>query len=74
MLPKCIVGLTDYLYCTDEEPIELLAEPCAINSFDIDRENPSVSKNCINMGLKFELCGRVNKYGYFIYFPNPLVA
>ncbi|XP_023883689.1 nuclear pore complex protein NUP43 [Quercus suber] len=25
----------------DEEPIELLAEPCAINSFDIDRENPS---------------------------------
>ncbi|XP_027329686.1 nuclear pore complex protein NUP43 isoform X2 [Abrus precatorius] len=26
-----------------EEPIELLAEPCAINSFDIDRHNPSVS-------------------------------
>lgn len=25
----------------DEEPIELLAEPCAINSFDIDRKNPS---------------------------------
>ncbi|KAF7147870.1 hypothetical protein RHSIM_Rhsim03G0259500 [Rhododendron simsii] len=25
-----------------EEPIELLAEPCAINSFDIDRQNPSV--------------------------------
>ncbi|CAL5328305.1 unnamed protein product [Camellia sinensis] len=25
-----------------EEPIELLAEPCAINSFDIDRENPSM--------------------------------
>ncbi|XP_040997063.1 nuclear pore complex protein NUP43 [Juglans microcarpa x Juglans regia] len=25
----------------DAEPIELLAEPCAINSFDIDRENPS---------------------------------
>ncbi|KAH6779356.1 hypothetical protein C2S52_010593 [Perilla frutescens var. hirtella] len=24
-----------------EEPTELLAEPCAINSFDIDRENPS---------------------------------
>lgn len=24
-----------------EEPIELLAEPCAINSFDIDRHNPS---------------------------------
>ncbi|KAL5545108.1 hypothetical protein UlMin_008892 [Ulmus minor] len=24
-----------------EEPIELLAEPCAINSFDIDRNNPS---------------------------------
>ncbi|KAI3444060.1 hypothetical protein Pfo_000725 [Paulownia fortunei] len=24
-----------------EEPIELLAEPCAINSFDIDRQNPS---------------------------------
>lgn len=23
-----------------EEPIELLAEPCAINSFDIDRHNP----------------------------------
>ncbi|CAH8352869.1 unnamed protein product [Eruca vesicaria subsp. sativa] len=23
-----------------EEPIELLAEPCAINSFDIDRQNP----------------------------------
>lgn len=26
-----------------EEPVELLAEPCAINSFDIDRQNPSVS-------------------------------
>ncbi|GFY80981.1 transducin/WD40 repeat-like superfamily protein [Actinidia rufa] len=25
----------------DEEPIELLAEPCAINSFDIDGQNPS---------------------------------
>ncbi|EYU37142.1 hypothetical protein MIMGU_mgv11b0064491mg, partial [Erythranthe guttata] len=24
-----------------EEPTELLAEPCAINSFDIDRQNPS---------------------------------
>lgn len=24
-----------------EEPIELLAEPCAINSFDIDRQNPT---------------------------------
>ncbi|KAL2482875.1 Nuclear pore complex protein [Forsythia ovata] len=24
-----------------EEPVELLAEPCAINSFDIDKENPS---------------------------------
>ncbi|XP_065851400.1 nuclear pore complex protein NUP43 [Euphorbia lathyris] len=24
-----------------EEPIELMAEPCAINSFDIDRQNPS---------------------------------
>lgn len=24
-----------------EEPLELLAEPCAINSFDIDRQNPS---------------------------------
>ncbi|KAJ7979572.1 Nuclear pore complex protein NUP43 [Quillaja saponaria] len=24
-----------------EEPIELLTEPCAINSFDIDRHNPS---------------------------------
>ncbi|KAE9601708.1 hypothetical protein Lal_00040685 [Lupinus albus] len=24
-----------------EEPIELLAEPCGINSFDIDRHNPS---------------------------------
>ncbi|CAN1809266.1 Nuclear pore complex protein NUP43 [Linum perenne] len=24
-----------------EEPAELLAEPCAINSFDIDRQNPS---------------------------------
>ncbi|KAK6136260.1 hypothetical protein DH2020_029991 [Rehmannia glutinosa] len=24
-----------------EEPVELLAEPCAINSFDIDRQNPS---------------------------------
>ncbi|KAL1548919.1 nuclear pore complex protein NUP43 [Salvia divinorum] len=24
-----------------EEPTELLAEPCAINNFDIDRENPS---------------------------------
>ncbi|CAL5374853.1 unnamed protein product [Camellia sinensis] len=24
-----------------EEPIELLAQPCAINSFDIDRQNPS---------------------------------
>ncbi|VFQ96056.1 unnamed protein product [Cuscuta campestris] len=25
----------------NEEPIELLAEPCAINSFDIDKQNPS---------------------------------
>ncbi|OWM89980.1 nuclear pore complex protein NUP43 [Punica granatum] len=25
----------------DEEPVELLAEPCAINSFDIDKQNPS---------------------------------
>ncbi|KAK9275412.1 hypothetical protein L1049_022676 [Liquidambar formosana] len=25
-----------------EEPIELLAEPCAINSFDIDKQNPSM--------------------------------
>lgn len=33
--------------------MELLAEPCAINSFDIDRENPSVSENCINMGLNY---------------------
>ncbi|KAK6273099.1 hypothetical protein POUND7_010182, partial [Theobroma cacao] len=24
-----------------EEPVELLAEPCAINSFDIDQQNPS---------------------------------
>ncbi|KAE8665327.1 hypothetical protein F3Y22_tig00112632pilonHSYRG00027 [Hibiscus syriacus] len=24
-----------------EEPLELLAEPCAINSFDIDKQNPS---------------------------------
>ncbi|CAN4084365.1 unnamed protein product [Withania somnifera] len=24
-----------------EEPVELLAEPCAINSFDINRQNPS---------------------------------
>ncbi|KAF5950513.1 hypothetical protein HYC85_012506 [Camellia sinensis] len=24
-----------------EEPVELLAEPCAINSFDVDRQNPS---------------------------------
>ncbi|MBA0773866.1 hypothetical protein Gotri_009119 [Gossypium trilobum] len=24
-----------------EEPLELLAEPCAINSFDIDQQNPS---------------------------------
>ncbi|XP_057968240.1 nuclear pore complex protein NUP43 [Malania oleifera] len=24
-----------------EEPLELLAEPCAINGFDIDRQNPS---------------------------------
>ncbi|KAK4757304.1 hypothetical protein SAY87_007431 [Trapa incisa] len=25
----------------DEEPIELLAEPCAVNCFDIDKQNPS---------------------------------
>lgn len=31
------------LYCIGEEPVELLAEACAINSFDIDRHNPSVS-------------------------------
>ncbi|GMP55304.1 hypothetical protein CsSME_00020161 [Camellia sinensis var. sinensis] len=24
-----------------EEPVELLAEPCAINSFDVDQQNPS---------------------------------
>ncbi|KZV33984.1 hypothetical protein F511_04209 [Dorcoceras hygrometricum] len=28
-----------------QQPTELLAEPCAINSFDIDRQNPSVF-NC----------------------------
>ncbi|XP_047311375.1 nuclear pore complex protein NUP43 [Impatiens glandulifera] len=34
-----------------EQPIELLAEPCAINSFDIDRQNPSVSlKQIIRLG------------------------
>ncbi|CAL5396830.1 unnamed protein product [Camellia sinensis] len=27
---------------TGKEPIELLAEPCAINNFDIDRQNPSM--------------------------------
>lgn len=27
-----------------EEPIEILAELCAINSFDIDLQNPSVSE------------------------------
>nr|CAD1830407.1 unnamed protein product [Ananas comosus var. bracteatus] len=26
-----------------EDPVELLAEPCAINAFDIDPQNPSVS-------------------------------
>ncbi|KAF3668225.1 Nuclear pore complex protein NUP43 [Capsicum annuum] len=46
-----------------EEPIELLAEPCAINSFDINRQNPSiqfVSIRVSNKGqlgaLKFSLC------------------
>ena len=33
--------------------MELLTEPCAINSFDIDRENPAVSEYCIDMGLNF---------------------
>lgn len=28
---------------TGEEPTELLVEPCAINAFDIDPQNPSVS-------------------------------
>lgn len=27
----------------DERPLELLVEACAINSFDIDPQNPSVS-------------------------------
>ncbi|KAH7546127.1 hypothetical protein FEM48_Zijuj01G0167600 [Ziziphus jujuba var. spinosa] len=36
-----------------EEPIELLAEPCAINSFDIDRQNPSVSRNCAGCDMQF---------------------
>jgi len=31
------------LLLADERPIELLAEACAINSFDIDTQNPSVS-------------------------------
>lgn len=30
-------------HLTGEEPAELLAEPCAINCFDIDKQNPSVS-------------------------------
>jgi hypothetical protein len=32
-----------FLYFLGEEPIERLAEPCAINSFDIDQHNPLVS-------------------------------
>lgn len=31
------------LLLADERPLELLAEACAINSFDIDPQNPSVS-------------------------------
>ncbi|XP_051132028.1 nuclear pore complex protein NUP43 [Andrographis paniculata] len=32
-----ILGVVEH----GEEPVELMAEPCAINSFDIDRQNPS---------------------------------
>ncbi|PPR95387.1 hypothetical protein GOBAR_AA25291 [Gossypium barbadense] len=31
-----------------EEPLELLAEPCAINSFDIDRQNPSLGMGIVS--------------------------
>jgi len=39
----------DMLCCVGEEPTELLAEPCAINSFDIDRQNPSVCRTCVSV-------------------------
>ena len=48
--------------------MELLAEPCAINSFDIDRENPSVSENCINMGWTLWKGKQVR---LFYLFPQP---
>ncbi|KAL8152487.1 hypothetical protein V2J09_010247 [Rumex salicifolius] len=57
------------------EPVELLAEPCAINSFDIDKQNPS---NII-CGLEWESVAiltrkRIRKYTHllpliFIYKP-----
>ncbi|RLM61974.1 hypothetical protein C2845_PM14G07470 [Panicum miliaceum] len=33
----------------DERPLELLAEACAINSFDIDPQNPSAMPGCITL-------------------------
>ncbi|KAK6944311.1 hypothetical protein RJ641_025413 [Dillenia turbinata] len=36
--------------CESEEPIELLAEPCAINGFDIDKQNPSHFENSSFLG------------------------
>lgn len=43
VLPVMICSEDGILAVVDqgEESIELLAEPCAINSFDIDRQNPS---------------------------------
>ncbi|XP_055822955.1 nuclear pore complex protein NUP43 [Solanum dulcamara] len=43
VLPAMICSEDGILAVIDqgEEPVELLAEPCAINSFDIDRQNPS---------------------------------
>ncbi|CAN7119717.1 unnamed protein product, partial [Brassica rapa subsp. narinosa] len=42
-----------------EEPLELLAEPCAINSFDIDRQNPQLRVG-INSSLLKALAKKIS--------------
>lgn len=34
------------MWLVGKQPVELLAEPCAINGFDIDLQHPSVSCLC----------------------------
>ncbi|CAL5393523.1 unnamed protein product [Camellia sinensis] len=61
---------------TGEEPIELLAEPCAINNFDIDRQNPSEGEeargSCITQATgKTQTQTSPLAREHLIYWPNP---